>query len=51
MLDYVLPQIAKLSRTLQTEHLDCSVIQDLVEATLHTLDMQLYLQQTWYLIY
>ena len=26
MLDYVLPQVAKLSRTLQTEHLDLSMI-------------------------
>ncbi len=34
MLDHVLPQVAKLSRTLQTEHLDLSV----VEATLHTLN-------------
>ena len=38
MLDYVLPQVAKLSRTLQTEHLDLSVISSLVHATLHTLD-------------
>ena len=38
MLDYVLPQVAKLSRTLQTEHLDLSVISSLVNATLHTLD-------------
>ena len=37
MLDYVLPQVAKLSRTLQTEHLDLSVISSLVDATLHTL--------------
>ncbi len=38
MLDHVLPQVAKLSRTLQTEHLDLSVISSLVEATLHTLN-------------
>ena len=38
MLDYVLPQVAKLSRTLQTKQLDLSVIPSLVNATLHTLD-------------
>ena len=38
MLYYVLPQVAKLSRTLQTEQLDLSVIPSLVNATLHTLD-------------
>ena len=38
MLDYVLPQVAKLSRTLQTEHMDLYVISSLVDATLHTLD-------------
>ena len=37
-LFYVLPQVAKPSRTLQTEHLDMSVISSLVEAALHTLD-------------
>ena len=38
MLDYVLPQVAKLSRTLQTEHLDLSILSSLVDATLSTLD-------------
>ena len=38
MLDYVLPQVAKLSRTLQTENLDLSMICGLVDATLHMLD-------------
>ena len=36
MLDYVLPQVTKLSRTLQTEHLHR--IPGMVEATLHILD-------------
>jgi hypothetical protein len=38
MLDYILPHVSKLSRTLQTEHLDLSVISSLVDATLYTLD-------------
>ena len=38
MLDYVLSQVAKLSRTLQTEHLNLFAISSLVVATLHTLD-------------
>ena len=38
MLDYVLPQVTKLSKTLQTEHLNLSMISSLVDATLNTLD-------------
>ena len=38
MLDYILPRVAKLSRTLQTEQLDLSMILSLVNVTLHTLD-------------
>ena len=38
LLDYVLPQVAKLSRALQTEHLDLSIISSLVDATLNSLD-------------
>ena len=38
LLDYTLPQVAKLSKTLQTENLDLSIISSLVDATLHTLD-------------
>ena len=37
-IDYVLPQVAKLSKTLQTEHLNLSMISSLVDATLNTLD-------------
>ena len=33
-----LPQVAKLSKTLQTENLDLSIISSLIDATLHTLD-------------
>ena len=38
LLDYTLPQVAKLSKTLQAEHLDLTVISGLVDATLHVLD-------------
>jgi hypothetical protein len=38
LLDFTLPQVAKLSKALQTEHLDLSKISSLVDATLHTLD-------------
>ena len=34
MLDYTLPQVAKLSKTLQTEHLDLLLIPNLVDSTL-----------------
>ena len=36
LLDYVLPQIAKLSKCLQTEKLDLSIISSLVDAALPT---------------
>ena len=49
MLDYVLPQVAKLSRTLQTEHLDLSVISSLVDATLHTLGDTVLQSANWVL--
>ena len=49
MLDYVLPQVAKLSRTLETEHLDLSVISSLVDATLHTLDDTVLSSDNWVL--
>ena len=34
LLDYILPLVAKLSRALQTKHLDLSLISSLVDATL-----------------
>ena len=50
MLDYVLPQVAnKLSRTLQIEQLDLSVISSLVNATLHTLDDSVLPSANWVL--
>ena len=38
LLDYILPQVAKLSRALQTKHLDLSLISNLEDATLNSLD-------------
>ena len=38
LLDYVLSQVAKLSRALQTENLDLSMISSLLDATLHSID-------------
>ena len=41
LLDYILPQVEKLSRALQTKHLDLSLISGLVDATLNILDATL----------
>ena len=49
MLDYILLQVAKLSRTLQTKQLDLSMISNLVNATLHTLDDSLLPSANWVL--
>ena len=38
LLDYTLPHVAKLSKTLQTENLDLAAISGLVDSTLHLLD-------------
>ena len=38
LIDYTLPQVAKLSKTLQTENLDVTAIADLVDATLNALN-------------
>ena len=38
LLDYILPQVAKLGRALQTKLLDLSLISSLVDATLNSLD-------------
>lgn len=49
LLDYTLPQVAKLSRALQTEYLDLSVISTLVEATINSLDDALLPAANWVL--
>ena len=41
LLDYALPQVAKLSRALQAERIDLTAITPLVDATLNTLDVTL----------
>ena len=38
LLDYILPEVSKLSKSLQTEKLDLSIISSLADATLHTLE-------------
>ena len=49
LLDFVLPQVAKLSKTLQSEKLDLTVISSLVEATLYSLDDALSPAANWVL--
>ena len=49
LLDYTLPQVCKLNKTLQKENLDLSVITSLVDATLHTLEDVLLPAANWVL--
>ena len=51
LLDYVLPQVAKLSRALQTENLDLhvSMIFSLLDATLHSIDDAVLSSSNWVL--
>ena len=49
LLNYVLPQVAKLSRTLQSEKLGLTVVSSLVEATLYSLDDALSPAANWVL--
>ena len=49
MLDYTLPQVAKLSKTLQTEHLDLLLIPSLVYSTLCALDDTVLPAANWVL--
>ena len=51
LLDYILPQEAKLSRALQTKHLNLSLISSLVDATLIHLMMLYCLQQIGFYSY
>ena len=48
-LDFVLPQVSKLSKSLQTEKLDLSVISGIVDATLHTLEDAVLPAANWVL--
>ena len=49
LLDYILPQVAKLSRAIQTKHLDLSLISSLVDATLNSLDDAILPSANWVL--
>ena len=49
LLDYILPQVAKLSHALQTNHLDLSLISSLVDATLNSLDDAILPSANWVL--
>ena len=47
LLDYILPQVAKLSRALQTKHQDLSLISSRVGATLNSLDDAILPSANW----
>ena len=49
LLDYTLPQVGKLSKSLQTESLDMTVVSTLVEATLIALDEATLPSANWVL--
>ena len=49
LLNYVLPKVGKLSKTLQSEKLDLTVISSLMEATLYSLDDALSPATNWVL--
>ena len=49
LLDYILPEVSKLRKSLQTEKLDLSIISSLVDATLHTLEDVLQPAAKWVL--
>ena len=49
LLDYILPQVAKLSRALQTKLLDLSLISCPVDATLNSLDDAILPSANWVL--
>ena len=49
LLDYILPQVAKLSRALQTKHMALSLISNQVDATLNSLDDAILPSANWVL--
>ena len=49
LLDYIFPEVSKLSKSLQTEKLDLSIISSLVDTTLHTLEDVLQPAAKWVL--
>ena len=51
LLDYILPIVVKLSRGLQTKHLDLSLISSLVDATHNSLDDAILPSENWFYSY
>ena len=49
LLDYILPQLAKLSKALQTEKLDLSVVSSVVDATIQSIDDAMQPAANWVL--
>ena len=49
LLDYILPQLAKLSKALQTEKLDLSVVFSVVDATIQSIDDAMQPAANWVL--
>jgi hypothetical protein len=49
LLDFLLPQVSKLSKCLQSQSLDLTIISSLVDATLHTLDDVIQPAANWLL--
>ena len=49
LLDYILPQVAKLSCALQTKYLDLSLISSQVDTTLNSLDEAMLPSANWVL--
>ena len=49
LLDFVLPQVSKLSKCLQSQQLDLTIVSSLVDATLHTLDDTIQPGANWLL--
>ena len=49
MLAFILPQVARLSKTLQTEKLDITIVSSLVDAMHNTLDDSMLAAANWVL--
>ena len=49
MFDYVLPQVAKLSKTLQAKKLEITAVSVLVDSVLHSLDDAMLPAANWML--
>ena len=49
MFDYILPQVAKLSKTLQAKKLEITAVSVLVDSVLHSLDDAMLPAANWML--